>query len=166
MIEPKNKNKLTFATIEVNAGLKKAIALSRADIIGELKESGMKAAARRLPDLGEVEPRGGGKRRQEVRGLQRRRRRAGHVQRPPDPFRLCRPGVRRHDHRRSGYRSDEGIVYLRAEYTYLVAHLEDALAKGRAAVCWARISWARRASTSTFTCTWAPAPTFAARKPR
>ena len=40
----------------------------------------------------------------EVRRLQRRRRRAGHLQGPRDPRRVRRPGVRGHDHRRASHR--------------------------------------------------------------
>jgi len=134
MIEPKNKNKLTFATIEVTAGLKKAIALSRADIIGELKESGMKG-------------RGGAGFPTSVKWN------LAAAARGDKKYVVCNadegePGTFKDRLILSDYAdlvfegmpigglaigSDEGIVYLRAEYTYLVAHLEDALAKRRAA---------------------------------
>ena len=58
-----------------------------------------------------------------------------------------------------------GIVYLRAEYTYLRPHLESrAPAPPRRPACWARTSAASRASPSTSPSAWAPAPTSAARK--
>ncbi|HPM78324.1 MAG TPA: NADH-ubiquinone oxidoreductase-F iron-sulfur binding region domain-containing protein [bacterium] len=134
MIEPKNKNKLTFATIEANAGLNKAIALSRADIIGELKESGMKG-------------RGGAGFPTSVKWN------LAAAAKGKKKYVVCNadegePGTFKDRLILSDYAdlvfegmtigglaigSDEGIVYLRAEYTYLAAHLEDALAKRRAA---------------------------------
>ncbi len=132
MIEPKNKNKLTFATIEVNAGLKKAIALSRADIIGELKESGMKG-------------RGGAGFPTSVKWN------LAAAAKGEKKYVVCNadegePGTFKDRLILTDYAdlvfegmtigglavgSDEGIVYLRAEYTYLVAHLEEVLAKRR-----------------------------------
>ncbi|HPQ71492.1 MAG TPA: NADH-ubiquinone oxidoreductase-F iron-sulfur binding region domain-containing protein [bacterium] len=134
MIEPKNKNKLTFATIEVNAGLKKAITLSRADIIGELKESGMKG-------------RGGAGFPTSVKWN------LAAAAKGDKKYVVCNadegePGTFKDRLILTDYAdlvfegmtigglavgSEEGIVYLRAEYTYLVAHLEDVLAKRRAA---------------------------------
>ena len=134
MIEPKNKNKLTFATIEVNAGLKKAITLSRADIIGELKESGMKG-------------RGGAGFPTSVKWN------LAAAAKADQKYVVCNadegePGTFKDRLILTDYAdlvfegmtigglavgSEEGIVYLRAEYTYLVAHLEDVLAKRRAA---------------------------------
>ena len=63
-----------------------------------------------------------------LRGLQRRRRRARHVQGSRAAHQPCRPGVRGHDGRRA-MRSARatGFLYLRGEYRYLLEPLESVL---------------------------------------
>ena len=76
--------------------------MTRADIIAEISASEPQGPRRRrLPDGREVEPGRGGAVRPaaEVRRLQRRRGRAGHLQGPRDPRRVRGPGVRGHDDR-------------------------------------------------------------------
>ena len=58
-----------------------------------------------------------------------------------------------------------GIIYLRAEYTYLRPHLNEVIQRRRAAgLLGPQHRAASRASTSTSSWPWAPAPTCAARR--
>ena len=74
---------LTFDTIEPEAGLKAALAMSRADIIGEVRASDLKGrGGAGFPTGIKWNFAAAAKADAEVRRLQRRRGRAGHVQGP------------------------------------------------------------------------------------
>ena len=58
-----------------------------------------------------------------------------------------------------------GLLYLRGEYRYLLAHLQACSTGGAARACSGRASAAGRASTSTSRSISVPAPMSAARSP-
>ena len=134
MSDPSIKTPLTFSTIEPEAGLKKALAMPRPDIIKEVSDSGLKG-------------RGGAG---FPTGLKWN---FAAVEQSPEKFVICNadegePGTFKDRVILSDFAdlvfegmtigaraigAKEGIVFLRAEYSYLRAHLEEVLAKRRAA---------------------------------
>ncbi len=129
-----NVGKLTFATVEANSGLKKALGLSRADIIGELQVSGLKG-------------RGGA-------GFPTATKwNLAAAARGDEKFVVCNadegePGTFKDRLILSDYAdlvfegmtiagkaigAKTGVLYLRAEYTYLVDHINSVLANRRKA---------------------------------
>jgi len=134
MSDPSIKTPLTFSTIEPEAGLKKALAMPRPDIIKEVSDSGLKGRG------GAGFPTG-------------MKWNFAAVERSPEKFVICNadegePGTFKDRVILSDFANlvfegmtigaraigaKEGIVYLRAEYSYLRAHLEEVLAKRRAA---------------------------------
>ena len=134
MSDPSIKTPLTFSTIEPEAGLKKALAMPRPDIIKEVSDSGLKGRG------GAGFPTG-------------MKWNFAAVEQSPEKFVICNadegePGTFKDRVILSDFAdlvfegmtigaraigAKEGIVFLRAEYSYLRAHLEEVLAKRRAA---------------------------------
>ncbi len=101
-----------------------------------------------------------------IRGLQRRRERAGHHQGPLHHAESAQSGDRGHDHRRPGDRRAEGHPLYPARVSRAgrnSARRDRALLRGEA--FWGRACW-DRASRSTWSCSSAPADTSAAKRAR
>jgi [NiFe] hydrogenase diaphorase moiety large subunit len=156
-----------FSPMNRGEAIRKALAMSPVEVIRAVKTARLRGCGRGgLPRRHEVgiHPRRAG--RPQIHDLQRGRGRAGHVQGPGDPDRAGRPGVRGHDHRGYAIGADEGILYLRGEYAYLRAYLEDVLQRAPRTELLGKAIWARRTSISTFASRWGGARTSAARRRR